>query len=334
MMISPSTPNPSDAGGWRHSQRGYSLIELMVALLIGLILLLGVVAVFANSRSVYQTSETQAHMLDDARFVLQLLGEDLRMAGSWGPNSHTNLVANRTGQPGALGNITGDCEPGWYTDLDRRVIGTNDTNPYSATCIPGGSAYLNGTDVLAVRYANPNPVANANLAANVVYVQSDPTQGRLFVGGGAVPTINPNQNFPIQAVGYYVSDFTETPGDGLPSLHRVSLGVGPSLTDDLIAQGVDNLQIQYGIDTCNPQCDGQVNSYVNSDSAAIDWTDPVSVERIRAVRVWVLLRSEFPDATVPTTTQYNLGGQVITPGDNFRRLLVSNVYQIRNRPPQ
>jgi len=67
----------------RH-QRGVSLIELMIALLIGTLLLLGLVQVFAASHTAYQISEGLARVQENGRFAVDYLQRDIRMAGHFG----------------------------------------------------------------------------------------------------------------------------------------------------------------------------------------------------------------------------------------------------------
>lgn len=333
----------------RNGSRGYSVVELLVALVIGLVLLLGVMAVFVTSRTSFDASETQAHMSDDGRFSMTLFGEDLRMAGTWGPNSFTNMVDNRTRGSAErlplLPALAGDCTPLGYTDLDQVVFASNDVNPYDATCIPSAAGYLDGTDVLMVRYADPNPVPDNLVAPGVVYLRSETGNSILFVGTNDpndVPTIPPNgTNHVLRMHVYYVSNFTEVAGDGVPSLHRISLEAGPVLTDEMIVSGVENFQVQLGFDTQQPEPDGKANTYVNPDSTIINWADTVDLARIRGARLWLMLRSDRPQKTAPTPVTYSMGGENFTPsaiGDptigEFKRLLISGVYDLRNFPLQ
>ncbi|WP_440998198.1 PilW family protein [Arhodomonas sp. SL1] len=65
-------------------QRGVTLVELMISLLIGSILVLGIVSLFAASR---QTQDTQQHMsrlAEDVRFFSEFIARDIRMAGYGG----------------------------------------------------------------------------------------------------------------------------------------------------------------------------------------------------------------------------------------------------------
>src|SRR5436190_22011265 len=68
----------------RHSMRGLSLVELMVAITIGLIIMAAVSAVFVNSRANYTTQESLARLQENARIAINTVARDLRMAGYYG----------------------------------------------------------------------------------------------------------------------------------------------------------------------------------------------------------------------------------------------------------
>lgn len=61
--------------------RGFSLIELMVAMALGMILTLAIGQVFMSSRYTNTSTDESARMQENARFALQLLERELRMAG-------------------------------------------------------------------------------------------------------------------------------------------------------------------------------------------------------------------------------------------------------------
>lgn len=63
---------------------GLSLIEMMVAILIGSLLVLGLVQVFSASRSAYQLSEGLARSQENGRFAMDYLQRDIRMVGHFG----------------------------------------------------------------------------------------------------------------------------------------------------------------------------------------------------------------------------------------------------------
>jgi type IV pilus assembly protein PilW len=60
--------------------KGVTLIELLVAMSIGLVLVLGSVTLYARSRATYQTAETLAAMQETLQFALDTLERDIRMA--------------------------------------------------------------------------------------------------------------------------------------------------------------------------------------------------------------------------------------------------------------
>lgn len=81
--------------GQRRSQAGLSLIELMIAMLIGLVLMVGVIQVFGASRAAYQLSEGLARTQENSRFAIDYLQRDLRMAGHFGcVNDQSHLQVN------------------------------------------------------------------------------------------------------------------------------------------------------------------------------------------------------------------------------------------------
>lgn len=66
----------------RHnSQQGFSLVEIMVAMLLGVILLGGTITIYASSKDSYRLQENIAGMQENARFALFALRRDVEMAG-------------------------------------------------------------------------------------------------------------------------------------------------------------------------------------------------------------------------------------------------------------
>lgn len=76
-----------------HAIRGLSLIELMIALLIGSLLVLGLVQIFSASRTAYQLSQGIARNQESSRFAVDFLSRDLRMAGHTGCVNDQSLLS-------------------------------------------------------------------------------------------------------------------------------------------------------------------------------------------------------------------------------------------------
>jgi type IV pilus assembly protein PilW len=68
----------------RRSAKGFGLIEIMVALVLGLIVSMGIVQIFIASKGTYQSQNAAARMQEDARFALSKLMQEIRMTGMYG----------------------------------------------------------------------------------------------------------------------------------------------------------------------------------------------------------------------------------------------------------
>ena len=78
-------------------QMGLSLVELMVAMSIGLFLLAGAITVFGKTRDLYRTNDAAARLQETARYAMSTIEADLRMANYWGLMSRADLVENGPG---------------------------------------------------------------------------------------------------------------------------------------------------------------------------------------------------------------------------------------------
>ena len=317
---------------------GFSMIELLLALLIGTVIIGGVMSLYVSTRDTQRASDEQLDMISSARFVIDAIGYDLRHASLWGGTSVQNGIACATGgAPCTYGddlpNIAGDCDVVDYANLARPVYGADDSNPYAATCAQ--NSYKAGTDILQVRYADSADVATASLEAGRVYIRSNFECGKVFVNTAGVPlhdcykwqsnAVNDRvtKNYPLVSHVYYVSDNTDG-ADGVPSLRRVSLEAGPAMVDDVVVQGVEDLQVLYGI----VGSDGKtIVSYVTADSVP----DDEAWQKVSAVKVYVLMRSLRPDRDgISGTRQFNYAGKTADETDGYRRFLVSSVIHLRN----
>ncbi len=311
-------------------QRGLSMIELLISLVIGLIVVGGMLQVFISSKGSQEMNAGQVELIENARFSLHTLRRDVQMAGGWGRLTRAQLIEGRRGSSGELASISGDCGPGWYVDIERRLFAADDSNPYAGSCLGSSAEYRPGTDVLVLRYAQATEIADANLQPGTTYLRSSPVHGALFDGGDPLPAVFDGANYPLQAVVYYIADFSERAGDGIPSLRRKLLVGGPQLEDELVAAGVEDFQVQFGIDLCQPRCDEVVDLYVDASNPVIDWNDPDMLDRVLAVRTFLLVRSG--DRLGESTHTFTLGSKSVTTADDgYRRMLLSSVIFLRNK---
>lgn len=94
-----------------YRQSGLSLIELLVAMGLGLILVVGIGTVYLGSRQTYRMQEANARVQETGRFALEAIGRSLRQAGA-----DANITANVTA-------LTAQCDDG--TGTCTAIAGTN-----------------------------------------------------------------------------------------------------------------------------------------------------------------------------------------------------------------
>jgi type IV pilus assembly protein PilW len=326
----------------RHA--GVTLIELMVALAIGSFLMIGAVTVFMQSRTTFRITESVARMQENARFVLDTMEPDLRMASYWGLTSRTNKVAGRAGPadptPPGLGVGGQNCGANWVINLDAHVEGNN--NGYAWACAPFGGAAMPNADTLIVRRVSEDPIPV--LQPDVMYIQSARfADSQIFVGT-VVPAAfagAPSATHQLMVNGYYVSQTStlSTPANQIPSLRIKTLtsvaGGGPQIIDQEVLPGVEDMQVQFGVDTdvIGAATRGAVNRYVNPDDPILDPTSPAFLPNaeVLAVRLWLRIRAEQIENGFVDATNYVYADQNIAPfNDAFRRIVVSKTVYLRN----
>jgi type IV pilus assembly protein PilW len=199
--------------------------------------------------------------------------------------------------------------------IEQPVFGLDDTNAGYA-CITNAS-YLRG-DVLTVRLASP--WVSGALNNNQIYLRTSLFEGKIFKGSDAASVANtvldqPQSIHDLLAYAYYVGNSGRNcAGQAVPSLFRIRVGAtGQPVTDELLP-GIEHFQVQYGVN-------GQ---YLDANNVA-DWT------QVTTARIWLLVRSECAENGFTDGRTYNLGDQVYTPGDSFRRQLYSSVVMLRNK---
>jgi type IV pilus assembly protein PilW len=322
---------------------GFGLVELLVAMAIGLAVLAAVLTATLQARRTYAALETTARLQETARHALGVIESDVRMSGHLGLLSRAEAVSNLRGPltdpRGQEVPLTG-CSAHWATDLARPLTGwdhTLDHWPFDSGCRPNGG-WRSGTDVLVVRRASADRIAQSAAALREfrghVLLATSRTAGRVFVGDalGTVPAgfaeSDPPDAPPLADTrrllvhAYYVSPASsESPA--LPSLRRKRLVSGPSVQDEELLPGVEDLQVRYGVDADG---DLAVDRYVDADGLA-------DGDRVVAARIWLRVRSAERDVAWDDRSRYlyaNQDEQLPDPERPFRRVVVSRTVQVRN----
>ena len=294
-------------------QSGVSMVELLVAMLLGLFLLYALIEILINGKQSFGSANHLSRLQENGRISTNLVVSDLKRAGYMGGNSNVLDIFGSTGRVDPAISCA-NANSSWARMVTEGVNGIDDSNAGYA-CVPDGT-YLRG-DVLAIRYAAPW-IADT-FSANKVYLRSSLFEGKIFTGADEALAINTVEDEPqnvreLMAFAYFVGDSGRTcGGQAVPSLFRVNLNDDSQPVVNELLPGIEDFQVQYGVN-------GQ---YVDA-GAVTDWTN------VATVRIWLLVRAECTETGFADGNTYTYGDQVYTPNDGFRRQLYSSVVMMRN----
>ena len=350
---------------------GLTLVELLVAMTIGLVLIAGATQVYVDSSKSYAVNETTARLQENARYAMSVLEPDLRMSGYWGLTNVSDGIGGKALPTDAQFNPFGapaasTCGVNFPLLLGFPVQGTNDS--YAATCAANSAAMPNA-DTITVRRASAITVPPAT-ASGPLRICSTRTSGLLVtdISGTFCQDVNAQINNLIVNL-YYVDQSSSQAG--VPSLRRKALNgpaactapvsAAPCFQDTEIVPGVEDLQVQYGVDLSGGAgpASGAASEYLDAGATLTNLlTSATAPAQIVSVRIWLLVRSDSPESGFTDDRTYEYGDRLTnngTTGDltsvadsakaylpslsadnsftgvkHYRRLLVSKTIQIRN----
>ena len=298
--------------------RGLSLVELMVGVAIGLMLVAVVLRGFAATSNNASTNSLVSEFQTNGRYALEVLRRELRHASLspllW---ESTQLNINTSAAARDYG-----CGAGVSTSVLDGVRASNDSNPYSANCLADGTdrKYARG-DVLTLRRLGLDAVTST--LTNAPYARVSYGSGNVYLGGETAAALAPpTYDYPVVNDIYFINEFTTsaTESPKVPALYRLTLssGANPTLVPELVASNVEHMEWQFGVS------DSAGNVRFLNPGSITDWTTVVSA------RVWLLLRASQTEASLASSS-YTLGDVSYTPGDGYRRAVVSSTIQLRNQ---
>ena len=329
-------------------QTGVGLVEVMISVAIASFLVAGALVIVSDSSKTYNIHEASSRLEENARYVFSVLEPDVRMASYWGYTKGSVGLIGAVAQTGVAANALAgaaatSCGNNYSVDLTTTIEGSNDA--YNLGCAAYNAKAMPSADTLTVRRASFIASAVANATVGPLRVCSTRLAASLVnvaTGCNAAP-LGTVRDLVVHA--YYVAQDSST-NTAVPTLWRKSLNnVGaapvPTFQDEEILPGVEDLQVQFGIDPTGTS--GVVTQYVNPAAAA---ALPATAQVI-SVRIWVLLRSDTRDpgftdsrtyvyanrtlgCTVNSLTAAGSAGCAFQPNDNFRRMLVSRTVMVRN----
>lgn len=330
--------------GFDDSQRGFTIVEVMVAMLLGLILMAGVVSVMvANKRSFNEQTE-MSRLQENARFAVEFLTRDIRMAGYVGCSHDITRVTNH------------------LSINDKSLLNAGiaiegiDANSSPTEWQPSGSTdntgdMVAGTDAVTVRFFRPtghnlqstmsavsddiDATSVDGIGGNDVLAVSDCVSADIFqvtgVAGtniehavGTMPAPTPDNSTAdltkpydtdaslhhLYAARYYI----RSNPDNIPALYRY-IHTGSGFTSQELVAGIENMQIMYG----------DSSSFAPADSVA-DW------DSVNSVKIGLLVRTEDKMGTDTDSNSYDVLDETIAAAnDRYRRKVFATTIKLRNR---
>lgn len=336
-------------------QSGMSIVEMMIAIMLGLALVAGITSLISQQSTARSELDKSTRQIENGRYATQLLIDDIQLAGYYG--EYTMSESPAPALPVALPDPCQVDVVGLLASMPLPIQGYDApaTVPSSiGTCLNNAN-HLAGTDILVIRRTDTSGIAAADAVAAQTYFQygliPSSTNYDRILASGADPTIftlTQRSPFPLAVLRkylvhiYFISPCNVPAGGGancsgaddggnpIPTLKRLELGVSgtgagasAALSTVALAEGIENLQLDYGIDTDG---DGSPDSYATAPSDTAAW------QNVMAIRVNLLARNNEKSGGYVTDKKYSLGvaGTVGPFADNYKRHVFSTLARVVN----
>ncbi len=323
-------------------QSGMTLIELLIAMLINGFLMIGTITIFVQSRADFRVSDSVARLQENVRFAMDIIEPDVRLAKFWGRSSETGLIAAVPGGVNVICDTDGGNYTAWALNFGQELSVVDETSGYNHAALgipcPAATTAQPDSDAFVLRHVSGQPTLPTG---GVIQAQTDLNRTDVF-NTGIVPAGYGlfAQTHDVVVNVYYVDSGSDLDAT-LPSLRLKTL-VNGVLQDQELISGVENLQVQLGVDT---DVDGDVDRYVDANHPIVDPTSVgfLPTAEVIAARLWMLMRTErqetgftddtlgyiTPDPDVVVAPCWPVSAACFYP-DRNRRLVTSTTISLRN----
>jgi type IV pilus assembly protein PilW len=324
--------------------RGFSLIELMIGVALGLVILAALTTFFVSSSATRNEIERTSRQIENGRYAVEALRSELSLAGFY-----AELVTT-----GTTWTSTDPCLSASAADMGMSLTPLNTPLPVFGypddTAKPGCLADLvKGTDVLVIRrfHTDSVPVATAAASQNWYWQPSRCRTDSLNTpwmfsqgssGGFALRPLTcagPSNVFRLHVTIFYVRDYSYTQGDGIPTLVKMEVDKGnPMANNDIVtyplAEGIESMRVEYGVDIDG---NGSPDEWHRCDTkdpcdSLVQWPNVVTV------RVHLLAKNVERTVGYVDQKVYDMGTGVNAIGpfnDEYKRHVYAAVISMPNR---
>ena len=276
-------------------QKGFSLVELMVSLVLGGLIIAAVGTVYLGSRQSFRTQDAMARMQEGARYAFETMSFDARQVGFGCESVNTNPV-----------------DATWYKNLFKQPLLGYESGSGLPASVTGELANTDAFMVLRADKTRESRLTSATTTATahglgnggwgvVTEAYSDATVYQATTASGTAITLDGASALPCKAVPVVATAnyrllplsghiyYIRNNGDGEPSLYRETLLADGSSEAQELIEGVEDMQITYGEDTSTAtvaECPDDIcsaNTYVEADDVT-NWNRVVSVRVVLSMR--------------------------------------------------
>ena len=307
------------------TQTGRSIVELMIAVTIGMVILISISSLFYANKKTLRATDDKSRLDEEGRLALHLLSFHVRMAGYGTLLSSIEKSEDDSTVPVKV-------QPAVYTSFA-------DNKGASTDAIRGcAGGFADSAKTLAdLTCTGPGATPDAFLVRYVVDEFSDNTTAAGVptdcLGAAVLPTAIPpdaakKKGGILQE--YIVENrFYIKTTNGIPELYCRGNGGLANPTDALnegqpIAENVENMQLSYGVSFNGTQT---IDRYLTADKlSATDW------QRVIAVRICLVVRSASDNVATTKQTYVGCDGSTkVTPNDKRLRSVFNTTVTIRSR---
>lgn len=320
--------------------QGLSLIELMIAMVIGMLIVGGVLYLFQGSRQSFRQGDAMARVQENGRIAIDILGDAVRLAGYAGCRNLSQISLagssfnNTSAISGRTAVATGDPLTGSNGKAGSSVI--------TVSYVSGGATFLTADMDTSTPNTLQLPATSAGqfAAGNTGFItnceRSEVFQVDSFAADASGATLETSADLGttfaasntllgrIIELSFYVAKTGRTDPRGQPiyALFREATATGASVgaTAEEIAEGVEDMRITYGLDTTGNL---SVDSYTDALTAA-------NSPQVTSVRIELLVASSEGNS-LDAAQPYTFNGSSVTPSDRVLRSSLGTTLTLRNR---
>lgn len=296
---------------------GFSLVELMIAITVGLLLISSLITIFISSYKTRNDADQGIEQIENGRYALQVLRSDIQISGFLDAFDIQNAgLATPTSKPNPCETTMAGLRPalpmfiqGYDNGATLTCLSDVKENTdiivvrYASTCISGGvnCDYIAGAPYFQASLCNSSAELASSSSSD--YYSMDTNVSNLNKHKRDCTTLADMRQYIVRI--YFIAN-NDRSGDGIPTLKRAELGAsGFSITS--ISSGIENMHFEYGIDTNG---DGIPNVFAaNPDiyggctgvSCNTNWLN------VMTVKIKILAKNTMPSTGYTDTKIYDLG---------------------------